>query len=248
MTTVVCTICGGSFEREIPEELTGIFRDLLERTPPVCDGCTERANGEQERSDAEQHQRDNADRVLQRQQASGIPEELPGLRLARLLSDTRDDIADALTRVAVGELSGLVLAGPVGVGKTHLAAAAAWQLLERRPVRWMFVPTLFARLALSFASENREHALETLASSTGLVLDDLDKARPTEYAAEQLFGAIDNRVTAGTPLLITTNLQLDELAKRFPQPHGEAIASRLAQHCELFALEGRDRRMERFAS
>ena len=137
-----------------------------------------------------------------------------------------------------------MLVGPVGVGKTWLAAAAAWALLERKAVRWFSVPTLFARIGLAFADEARQDALNVLAGTQALVLDDIDKARATDYAAEQLFCAIDNRVTAGAPLLITTNLELDALAARFPQPYGEAIVSRLAQHCEAFALEGADRRLE----
>ena len=147
-----------------------------------------------------------------------------------------------------GDADGLLLAGPVGVGKTWLAAAAAWERLERAPVRWFSVPTLFARLSLGFADDGRQDALNVLAGKRALVLDDIDKVRASEYAAEQLFCAIDNRVTAGAQLLITTNLALSTLAGRFPEPYGEAIVSRLAQHCEAFALEGQDRRLERFAS
>ena len=55
-------------------------------------------------------------------------------------------------------------------------------------------------------------------------------------------------MTAGAPLLVTTNLGLDALAAKFPEPFGDAIVSRLAGYCEAFALQGHDRRLERFAS
>jgi DNA replication protein DnaC len=47
---------------------------------------------------------------------------------------------------------------------------------------------------------------------------------------------------------VTANLSLDEIAARFPDPFGDAIASRLAQHCETFELTGADRRLVRFAA
>jgi DNA replication protein DnaC len=136
----------------------------------------------------------------------------------------------------------------VGVGKTHLAAALARERTRHTSLRWFSVPTLFALLALSFQSSGRDEALSVLAGSQTLVLDDLDKVRATEYAAEQIFCAIDNRLTAGAGLLVTTNLTLSEIAARYPEPYGEAIASRLAGYCETFALDGPDRRMERFAA
>jgi DNA replication protein DnaC len=141
-----------------------------------------------------------------------------------------------------------VVAGSVGVGKTWLVAAAAWALTEREPLRWFYVPTLFQRLALQFADDSREEALRALAGSQALVLDDLDKVRATEFAAGQLLGAIDTRVTGGAALLVTTNLGLDALADKFPDEYGYAIASRLAGYCEAFAIDGQDRRLERFAS
>lgn len=80
-----------------------------------------------------------------------------------------------------------------------------------------------------------------------LVLDDLDKARRSEYASEQLLCAIDKRITAGAPLLVTTNLMPSQLADRFPG-YGPMIVSRLRGYCETFLVEGPDRRLERFAS
>jgi DNA replication protein DnaC len=76
-----------------------------------------------------------------------------------------------------------------------------------------------------------------------LVLDDLDKTRPTPVAAEQLFLAIDHRIENRVPLAVTTNLSLAEIATRYEQPFGEAIASRLAGYCARHTITGVDRRM-----
>lgn len=213
----------------------------------VCDECGFEAGLPAREASPAVRQRMQAQQVEQWRQTSGIPTALRGL--------TWDDVGGhppavlaAAVAFAAGETSGVLLTGAVGVGKTWLAAVAAWARIEHGQVRWFSTPTLFARLGLSFADDARDEAVEALIGLTGLVLDDLDKCRPSEYAAEQLFCAIDNRVTAGAPLLVTTNLGLGAIAEKFPAPYGEAIASRLAGHCAAFALEGRDRRLDRLAA
>lgn len=239
--------CGEVFDREIPEHLAEPWRGRLERVPAVCRSCAERMEAEDARRLQEREQLEREERLRARCNASGIPKQLCGLTWDDVAQGNRPDVLDAARRLAAGDSSGLLLAGPVGVGKTWLAAAAAWALLERRALRWLSVPVLFAQLGLAFVDDARQDALAVLTGKQALVLDDLDKVRATEYAAEQLFGAIDNRVTAGAPLVITTNLELGALAAKFPEPFGEAIVSRLAQHCEAFALEGADRRLARTA-
>jgi hypothetical protein len=57
------------------------------------------------------------------------------------------------------------------------------------------------------------------------VLDDIDKARATDYAAEQLWGGINLRVSEGKPLLITSNLRLAALRDRYS--NGHSLVSRI---------------------
>jgi IstB-like ATP binding protein len=185
-----------------------------------------------------------AQRVDRRRSSSEIPTDLRGL--PRPENDSGP--SGAASAWAAGKLRGLTLTGSVGVGKSYLAARAAWWRMEHEALRWLSVPVLFARLGASFSDEGRQDALRVLVGTTALVLDDIDKTRPTEYAAEQLFCAIDARVTEGAGLLVTTNLVLSVLAERFPEPYGEAIGSRLAGYCETFAMIGPDRRLARFAA
>jgi hypothetical protein len=206
-----------------------------------CDTCGDEWGLPATKADPTAHR---ALMVERRRQESGIPDALRGLPLP----DGAGGPETAARRWATGELRALLLTGPVGVGKTRAAASAAWERAEREPVRWVSVPVLFAQLGRGFGDEQRDDALTVLTGTGALVLDDLDKSRPTEYVAEQLFAAIDSRVAAGAALLVTTNLALSELAARFPEPYGEAIVSRLAGYCEALAMEGPDRRLERFAA
>jgi DNA replication protein DnaC len=169
-------------------------------------------------------------------------------RAADLPASLRDQAFDGFSHFAAEaaakrwaiEGGGLCLYGPVGVGKTRLAAAACWAALEQRPVRWISVPRLLVRVRSSFDDASRAEAIRVVAGRTAVVLDDLDKASSTDFGREILFPCVDERVEAGAPLLVTTNLRLSELGERY----GDWIMSRLAGYCEVFEMAGADRRLE----
>lgn len=236
-----CTGCGAEVRRDLSG--AGWLRANLAAAPLVCESCIASDERAQAEEDAERERVMAARRRAARIKASGIP--------AQLLAVTFDDIdlrgrelaLAAARRWATGDLAGLTLTGPVGRGKTRLAAAAANGMLARRSVRWWSTPVLFARLGHGFGHDERDGAIDALVGGHALVLDDLDKARPTEYGAEQIFSAIDSRIAEGEPLLVTTNLSSEQLAAKFPDPYGEAITSRLVGHTEGYVLDhGPDRR------
>lgn len=239
-----CVNCGDEFEREIPDNTRESYRRILESVR-WCDTCCREAEAEEELERQQAAERGYADRVESRRAACGIPDELRGLTWEDVKDTPPQPLAEAKAWAA-GLRHGLVLVGPVGVGKTWLAAAAAWARLEHGPVRWLLVSTLFRLLLLEFGDEGRKAADAALGGSGALVLDDMGQARGKDWAASVLLEAIDRQVTEGRPLLVTSNLGLPELRERFP--NGDAITSRLAGYCETFVLEGADRRLQRFAA
>jgi DNA replication protein DnaC len=234
--------CGAEVRRDFSDHPGGWLRERLEAMPFVCDACATAADEREREEESLREQAVAARRHSARRTASGIPATLLDLDWDDLDQPGREAILAAARRWSSGELAGLALTGPVGVGKTRIAAVAANEMLVRRPLRWTSAPLLFARLGDGFGSTNREHALDVLVGGHALVLDDIDKVRPTAYAAEQVFAAVDNRVTEGIPLLVTTNLGAAALAAKFPEPFGEAIASRLVGYGEGYRLTGPDRR------
>jgi len=236
--TKPCCECGVPVTRE--PLVTPRFAHLAATMAVMCDDCgqaAEAAELERERRDAEQLR---AERIAERVKASGLP-----AKYHRLNIDALNHLAVVL--IAAGKWAknggGLLLSGEVGVGKTTLAGAAAWLRLQSSAVIWTSAPLLFARLGSGFGSEQRDWALDVLSSKYGLVLDDIDKARPTEYGAEQVFLAIDQRVEHEAPLLVTSNLAPSQLAEKWPSPYGEAIASRLVGYCRVIRIAGVDRRL-----
>lgn len=249
MATVTKTCeCGRTVEVEVPDTLKGTWRDMLIRMGVSCQACEDAKLAERNAYEQELAGRETRRLLDRRRKQCRIPELLRDLAWASVDTNGRHGAVDSARRWSEGQQRGLLLTGEIGVGKTYLAATAAWHYLSRGSLRWTSAPALMTALAAGWDDQRRRDALSVLTSADALVLDDLDKTRPSEYAAEQLFGAIDTRVTRGVPLLVTTNLSLNELADRFPSPFGDSIASRLAGYCETRTLAGADRRMRKLVS
>jgi DNA replication protein DnaC len=222
----------------------GVLARLASQLAPICEACTDAAEAEdRERHEAEEEQQ-RLVAVAERIHRSGLPEKYHALTLDQL-DHTPALIAAALAWVVDG--GGLLLTGEVGRGKTMIAGVAARQRLERAPLMWLTAPLLFARLGSGLSSPQRDQTLEVLSGSKTLVLDDIDKTRPTEYGAEQTFLAVDQRVEHKSPLLVTSNLAPSQLAARWPEPYGAPIASRLVGYCRVLKVEGVDRRLAQAA-
>lgn len=219
------------------------FAELANRVPLLCDACAQREQAEHDAELAAQQERQQRMQRRQRLEAAGIPAELQDVRLDALDRAGCEAALEHAHRWAQGRLRGLMLTGPFGTGKTTIAAGALRARLDRAPGRWASAPMLMARLGSGMGSRQREWALDLLSARHALVIDDLDKTRPTEYGAEQIFLAVDNSVTAGQALLVTTNLSAAQLAAKWPAPFGEAIVSRLAGYCTAITVTGDDRRL-----
>lgn len=205
----------------------------------TCAQCSVALAAADERAIAEGT--DDQLRLARRRRASGLPERFWTLRLddVELPTPTHAKAVHAL-RGFCQDAGSVFLHGPVGVGKTTLAAAACAQLLHDRRVHFASAPELILGLAADFGSETRARAQQVLDSRDPLVLDDLGQERASEHAREVLFRAIADRITAGVRLVVTSNLPPSALAGRY----GGWLASRLAGDLTPFLLPGADRRLQ----
>lgn len=206
------------------------------RSMMVCDECADAL-------ETDDRQRQQAIEFRGRLERSGLPKELRGLQW-----DAMDRSGDRRGVIAAGRAwtesrkGRLFLTGGVGVGKTRLAATALWDRMKGDGERagteaiWMPVASLMQWAFFPSLSAERQRAQRALASPVPLVLDDLGKEKPGDWARQIMFGAIDLRIQAGVPILITSNLDADDLTARL----GQGFGSRLRQfhQFQLVSREG----------
>lgn len=140
---------------------------------------------------------------------------------------------------------GLYLVGTTGAGKTHLAVAAAREIvlaLGAESVLFDRVSRLVTDLQDTYGSGKTGAFLDRRERVPVLILDDLGTEKATDDTLRMLFDLINAR--EGRPTLVTSNLTPPELGARFRDSDGWArIASRLAQsNFRAVKVAGRDRR------
>lgn len=136
----------------------------------------------------------------------------------------------------------LILYGSFGTGKTHLLSAVCNEALVKHNVTSLFAlaPDLFGAIQWRM-QHNEEYAslIDQAARVRLLVIDDIDKAKWTEFREEVYLSIIDKRVNRELPTAISTN-RLDELASFV----GGAVASRLQIGQIAVEMIGADYRKE----
>ena len=100
----------------------------------------------------------------------------------------------------------LVLGGPPGTGKTHLAVAQVKEYLRSgKSALFMPVITILDEIKKTFGTNNTAAVEDAIKKADFVVLDDLGTQYDTEWAAERLFSLIDYRYSHKLPMTITTN-------------------------------------------
>lgn len=112
----------------------------------------------------------------------------------------------------------LVLTGPYGSGKTHLAAAIGnYQAGTGFPPLMVSVPDLLDHLRATFSpnsSVSLDRRFEEVRTSRLLILDDLGTQSATPWAREKLYQLFNHRYNAELPTVITTSSTAEEMDPR----------------------------------
>jgi DNA replication protein DnaC len=133
----------------------------------------------------------------------------------------------------------LVVLGPHGCGKTHLAAAIGNYRVSvgSQPALMVSVISLLDYLRETFSPDARisyGRRFEEIKKAPLLILDGLGTENPTDWAREKLFQLLDYRYVTKLPTVITSAKTLDEL-----EMADERILNRLLDEnlCQVVGIE-----------
>ena len=143
----------------------------------------------------------------------------------------------------VKDAENLILLGPSGVGKTHLAASIGYSLLEQG-IKVFFSSTTMIVQALQQAKVELKlkHALDRLARFQLVVLDDIGYVKKSEQETSVLFELIAHRYEYGS-LLITANQPFGDWDTLFPDKiMAVAAIDRIVHHATIIKVEGKSYR------
>jgi DNA replication protein DnaC len=132
----------------------------------------------------------------------------------------------------------LVIHGPKGNGKSHLAEAVANFLIEERstPTLFLTAPDLLRSLRMEVQasmrgqSEGAPALLDAAQEAPVLILDDLGAEKWTEWAEEQLFLLLDLRYRLERPTFVITNEDLGMLPGRIYSRLGDRALCRVVHN------------------
>ncbi len=128
----------------------------------------------------------------------------------------------------VGSEHGLLLMGPCGVGKTHLAVAVLKEIVLRGHGGFFYdYRELLKAIQDSYNPESQTtemSVLEPVLLTELLVLDDVGSSKPSPWALETVGHILNTRYNEKRVTLLTTNFLDAEAAERSPQAPAPRVA------------------------
>jgi DNA replication protein DnaC len=180
-----------------------------------------------------------------REAAFPVYKTLEGFECASLKLPPALSVADLESVSFVAEKKNLVLYGPVGTGKTHLATALGIRACEKGfRTRFFTAAELVVRLSEAYAAGTLEKLLKSILRADLLIIDEWGYVPVDHQGAQLLFRIISDSYERRS-LILTTNLEFSKWGSLFTDDQmAAAMIDRLAHHGHILLFEGESYRMK----
>jgi DNA replication protein DnaC len=147
------------------------------------------------------------------------------------LSQTKVFVEGFARNYPAANVTGLLLMGPCGVGKTHLGVAALRQLMLRgHGARFYDYRELLKEIQSSYNPDNpvsEMGVLEPVLEAEVLMIDDIGASKPSPWALETIGHILNKRYNENRVTLLTTNYLdgAENPSAPVRMPSGQAISA-----------------------
>lgn len=179
---------------------------------------------------------------------------LSGIPVQKRLEDFDFSAQPQVPRDVIEELSTLrflhngenvVLLGPCGVGKTHLAIGLALKAIEQgHRIYFLTLHDLVTKSRLARERNRLELFLRSILRAKLFVLDELGFSRLEQQDASFLFEAINKRYQHQRSTIVTSNKSFGQWGETFPDTTlAVALLDRLLHHATTINIRGESYRL-----
>jgi DNA replication protein DnaC len=133
----------------------------------------------------------------------------------------------------------VLLFGPSGVGKSHVACALGYQLIEKGVrVKWLTATDLVQQLQAAKKNLDLMTCMTRMDKYRVLIIDDIGYVKKSDGETQVLFEFIAHRYESGS-LIITSNQPFSQWDQIFPDSMMTVAAvDRVIHHAHIVEIEG----------
>lgn len=171
---------------------------------------------------------------------------LEELRFDKYPVKVQQDIRELSTGHYLQQNQHILIVGPTGTGKTHLAQAFGHQACRQGySVHFIHANTLFRKLHASKADDSWDKLFRKLLVFDLLIIDDFGLKNLTHTQADDVYELIAERYLKKS-IIVTSNRKVEGWVELFPDPvMANAALDRLSNLSHHLVLEGGSYRRER---
>lgn len=233
-TAKTCPYCGKPYPTVTIPALWNIPERTIQSSECGCEGERVALN--------DAYRRATQSDLIRAWHGTGVPKRFYGVQ------PDRDGLAE------LDFAGGLYMTGPKGTGKTTSACRILKAYVREHQsngwvsARFLSVPDWLASMRGQWGDQEEE-AFQRASRCSLLVLDDIGKGKPTEWAIERLFRLVDDRYNGARPTIFTSQYDLGELGERCTvngdAETADAMVSRIFETCKGVTFDGEDMRRKK---